>query len=107
MTDAAVPGRAGHGQSGNEGPDGEARGPRDPWSPPADGAAGVRTKGTGSGPDGSLIIVADEPVVLSPPAAAVLARIIRAHLHMQGSGEQVSDDQGLAIDRPSEAHSSP
>jgi hypothetical protein len=46
-------------------------------------------------------------VVLSPPAAAVLARIIRAHFHMQRSGEQVSDDQGLAIDRPSEAHSSP
>ena len=106
MTDAAVPRRAGHGQSDIEGPDGEARRSHEPCSPPADD--GTRcTEGTGSGPDGSLIIVADEPVVLSPPAAAVLARIIRAQSHMQRSGEQVSDDQGLAIDRPSEAHSSP
>lgn len=107
MTGAAVPGRAGHGQSRDEGPDGEARRSHEPCSPPADDGTRCHTKGTGSGAGGSLIIVANEPVVLSPPAAAVLARIIRAHFLMQRSGEQVSDDQGLAIDRPSEAHSSP
>ncbi len=54
-----------------------------------------------------LIVVTDEPPALSPAAAAVLARIIRSHLNMRRSDENMSGDHGLAIDRPPEAHSSP
>jgi len=53
-----------------------------------------------------LIIAADEPPVLPPAAAAVLARIIRTHLAKQRSSEQVPESEGLAIDRPAEPHSS-
>jgi len=53
-----------------------------------------------------LIVVADEPPVLPPAAAAVLARIIRTHLAKQRSGKHVPEGQGLAIDRPAEPHSS-